>query len=137
MGFPQLQVSQPTYLSTGSSYIWSLSSACSRVLHTRAAACSPISASKFVLDTNYSFTVSRAVGWTNERPQSPRHRSLFCNSDRCGGRGRETMDPLLAAGLKVASSKGEGRSRGWKESSGVSIQRGFLFVFIEGCGKLR
>lgn len=78
-------------------------------------ACSFISTNKFVLDTNYSCTASTAVGSANERQQSPLHRSLFVssNSDRCGGGGRQTMHPLLAAGLKVASFKGRsGRSKG-------------------------
>lgn len=78
-------------------------------------ACSFISTNKFVLDTNYSCTASTAVGSANERRQSPHHRSLFVssNSDRCGGGGRQTMHPLLAAGLKVAPIKGRsGRSKG-------------------------
>lgn len=56
-------------------------------------ACSFISTNKFVLDTNYCFTVSVAVGSANERRQSPHHRSLFLssNSDRCGGGRRQTM----------------------------------------------
>lgn len=68
-----------TYLSASSGYIWSLRSVWSRVMLARATACSLISTNKFVLNTNYSSAVSRCVaGQTNERPQSPHQRDLFC-----------------------------------------------------------
>lgn len=106
---PQILAAQPTYLSA--SYIWSLCSLCSHVVLASSTACSLISTNKFVPDTNYSFAISSAAAYTNERQQSPHHQGLFVstNSDRCGGRSEKTMDPLQAAGLKVASSKkGEG-----------------------------
>lgn len=93
-----------------------------------ATACSFISTNKFVLDTNYSFTVSAAVGSANERPQSPHHRSLFVssNSDSCGGGGRQTMHSLLAAGLKVAPFRGRsGRSKGWEMKRREVTLKGF------------
>lgn len=122
---PQILAAQPTYLSA--SYIWSLRSVCSHVVLASTTACSLISTNKFVPDTNYSFTVSSAAAYTNERQQSPHHQGLFVstNSDRCGGRSeKKTMDPLQAAGLKVASSKkGEGgvKMRTEARSSGGNV----------------
>lgn len=129
MAIPQIPAPQPTYLSASSSYIWSLRSVCSHVMLASTTACSLISTNKFVPDTNYSFTVSGAVGSTNERQQSPHHRGLFVStsSDRCVGRGRKTMDPLLAAGLKVEPSKeGKGgvkdmREEEWGRPEGISF----------------
>lgn len=120
---------------------------CVHVVLCSAAACSLISANKFILDTNYSSTRSGgAVGWSNERQQSPHHRRpppppsflVGAVSDRT------TMDlrfpffsffSLLGTGLKVASSKGgEKAVKGWEPGRGRwSLGRGdFFFVYIEG-----
>lgn len=110
-GTSQTPVSQPTYLSASSSYIWSLCSVCSHVLPASTTACSLISTNKFVLDTNYSFAVSGAVGQTNERQQSPHHRGLFVsrNSDRCGGRGRGNNGSSSHCWVKGGLFKGRRR----------------------------
>lgn len=54
-----------------------------------------------------------------------------------GEEGGETMDPLLTAGLKVASSKeGEGgvknKKKDWRARGVRSSWGNFLFGFIEG-----
>lgn len=50
-------------------------SLCIHVVLCSATACGLISTNKFILDTNYSSaTSSSAVGWSNERQQSPHHR---------------------------------------------------------------
>lgn len=94
---------------------------CSYVALASTTACSPISANKFVLDTNYSFPVSCAVGQTNERQQSPRHRGLFVSTvTGVGEEGGKQKDHIQAVGLKVTSWK-EG---GYPGATSLCLHRG-------------
>lgn len=99
-------------------------------------ACSFISTNKFVLDTNYSFTVSPAVGSANERRQSRHHCSLFVSSvTGVGGGGRQTMHSLLAVGLKVAPfGGGSGRSKGWDTKRCMVILKGIFSLSLVRVG---
>lgn len=113
------------YISCSRIYIWSL---CSLLCFVAPQLAALLATNKFVLDTNYSFTVSTVVGSANERQQSPHHRCLFVssNSDRRGGGGRQTMHSSLAAGLKVAPFRGRsGRSKGWETKRCEVILNGF------------
>lgn len=103
--------SQPTHLSSSSKCIWSPCSVWSPVVICCATVRTLISTNKFVLDTNDSFAVSGTVGYTNERQQSPHCRVRFVstNSDKCGGRGRKTMDPLSCCWVKGGFFKGRRR----------------------------
>lgn len=55
---------------------------------------------------------------------------MSTNSDRCGGRGRKTIDPLLTVGLKVASIK---EREGGVEDGRVTearSSRGYFFLSL-------
>lgn len=84
-----------------------------------------ISTNKFVLDTNDSFVVSTAVGYTNERQQSPHRRGRFVSSNR------KTLDPLSWCWVKGGFFKGRRRRRRRREvKRDKVIPRRILFVFM-------
>ena len=114
--------------------VWSSCSVWSPVVICCTAVRTLISTNKFVLDTNDSFVVSTAVGYTNERQQSPHRRGRFVssNSDKCEGRGRKTLDPLSWCWVKGGFFKGRRRRRRRRREvkRDKVIPRRILFVFM-------